>query len=157
MIYSHIYRLVKGGELFDELVRRKTFHEHQAVSIMNSLLSSIAYCHERNIIHRDLKPENILLDNHQSKSSFDIKVIDFGAAVFLDPGQLHQDRFGTVYYVAPEIVKGKGYNSKCDVWSMGVILFALLCGEVPFFSSKDKETLQLVIAGKFHFKQSIWA
>jgi serine/threonine protein kinase len=54
---------------------------------------------------------------------------------------LYQDRFGTVYYVAPEIVRGKGYNNKCDVWSMGVILFALLCGEVPFFSSKDKETL----------------
>jgi len=81
-----IYRLVKGGELFDELVRRKTFHEHQAVAIMNSLLSSIAYCHERNIIHRDLKPENILLDNPSKKGSFDIKVIDFGAAVFLDPG-----------------------------------------------------------------------
>jgi serine/threonine protein kinase len=53
---------------------------------MNSLLSSIAYCHERNIIHRDLKPENILLDNPSGKGTFDIKVIDFGAAVFLDPG-----------------------------------------------------------------------
>ena len=137
-----VYSLVKGGELFDELVRRKTFHEHQAVAIMKSMLSAISYCHERNIIHRDLKPENILLDNVASKGgAFDIKVIDFGAAVFLDPGELYQDRFGTVYYVAPEIVKGKGYNNKCDVWSMGVILFALLCGEVPFFSSKDKDTL----------------
>ena len=109
---------------------------------MKSMLSAISYCHERNIIHRDLKPENILLDNVASKGgAFDIKVIDFGAAVFLDPGQLYQDRFGTVYYVAPEIVRGKGYNNKCDVWSMGVILFALLCGEVPFFSGKDKETL----------------
>lgn len=107
---------------------------------MKSLLSSIAYCHERNIIHRDLKPENILLDNI-SDQELEIKVIDFGAAVFLDPGELHQDRFGTVYYVAPEIVKGKGYNNKCDIWSMGVILFALLCGEVPFFSNKDRETL----------------
>lgn len=119
--------------------------------IMKSLLSSISYCHERNIIHRDLKPENILIDN-PLKSNFEIKVIDFGAAVFLDPGQLYEDRFGTVYYVAPEIVKGEGYNNKCDIWSMGVILFALLCGEVPFFSQKDKETLQLVMAGSFQFK-----
>lgn len=127
-------RLVKGGELFDELVRRKTFHEQQAAMIMKSLLSAIAYCHERNVIHRDLKPENILIDNPLVKN-FEIKVIDFGAAVFLDPGKLYEDRFGTVYYVAPEIVKGKGYNNKCDIWSMGVILFALLCGEVPFFST----------------------
>jgi calcium-dependent protein kinase len=102
---------------------------------MKSLLSAISYCHERNIIHRDLKPENILFDNISGKDrNFEIKVIDFGAAVFLDPGQLYNDRFGTVYYVAPEIVKGKGYNNKCDIWSMGVILFALLCGEVPFFA-----------------------
>ena len=107
---------------------------------MRSLLSAIAYCHDRNVIHRDLKPENILLDNPKNVN-IDIKVIDFGAAIFLDPGQLYEDRFGTVYYVAPEIVKGKGYNNKCDVWSMGLILFALLCGEVPFFSHKDKETL----------------
>ena len=119
--------------------------------IMKSLLSSIAYCHERNVIHRDLKPENILIDNPSSKQ-FEIKVIDFGAAIFLDPGKLYEDRFGTVYYVAPEIVKGEGYNNKCDLWSMGVILFALLCGEVPFFSQKDKETLQLVMAGKYSFR-----
>ena len=139
---------MKGGELFDELVRRKTFHEQQAAIVMKSLLSAIAYCHERNVIHRDLKPENILIDNPAARN-FEIKVIDFGAAIFLDPGKLYEDRFGTVYYVAPEIIRGKGYNNKCDLWSMGVILFALLCGEVPFFSNNDRETLQLVLQGKY--------
>ena len=85
--------------------------------------------------------------------SIEIKVIDFGAAIFLDPGKLYEGRFGTVYYVAPEIVKDrKGYNNKCDVWSIGVILFALLCGEAPFFSLSDVETLKLVISGKYSFK-----
>ena len=77
--------MVKGGELFDELVRRKNFHEAQAARIMKSILSAMAYCHEKNVIHRDLKPENILLDNPKAKF-LDVKVIDFGAAIFLEPG-----------------------------------------------------------------------
>jgi calcium-dependent protein kinase len=127
---NSISRLIKGGELFDELVKRKRFNECDAALIVEKVLSSISYCHEMNIIHRDLKPENILINFNRS-NELDIKVIDFGASLFNDPSKFQNEKFGTVYYVAPEVLSGK-YNNKCDVWSIGVILFILLCGIPPF-------------------------
>lgn len=75
---------------------------------MKSLLSAISYCHQRNVTHRDLKPENILLVDKNSKT-LEIKVIDFGSSVLLQPKSFMTEKFGTVYYVAPEVLKGK-YN-----------------------------------------------
>jgi calcium-dependent protein kinase len=74
----------------------------------------MAYCHERKIIHRDLKPENIMIDDPKLKN-FDIKVIDFGASLIHNAREGLLDKFGTVYYIAPEVIKGN-YNEKCDVW-----------------------------------------
>jgi calcium-dependent protein kinase len=99
----------------------------------------MAYCHEHRIIHRDLKPENILIEEPKNKE-LSIKVIDFGASMFYDPKIPLTDKFGTVYYVAPEVLKGR-YSNKCDVWSIGVILFTLLCGTVPFDGENDDEIL----------------
>jgi calcium-dependent protein kinase len=81
------------------------------------------YCHQKNIVHRDLKPENILLDKDQAK----ITIIDFGTAMKFVKGEKLTQKFGTPYYIAPEVLK-KTYDEKCDIWSIGVIMYLLLCG-----------------------------
>ena len=95
----------------------------------------MSYCHDRKILHRDLKPENILISDPKQKD-FDIKVIDFGASVYHSPSKKLTDKFGTVYYIAPEVLKGRVLD-KSDVWSLGVIMYILLSGEPPFNASED--------------------
>ena len=103
----------KGGELFDEIIRRANFREEDAALIISRILNAMNYCHQRNIVHRDLKPENILLE--QSKAFDAIKIVDFGQARSFDPTRKLHRRLGTPYYIAPEVIRGD-YTSKCDVW-----------------------------------------
>ena len=114
------------------------------------MLSAVAYCHENSIIHRDIKPENILIDWNR-KNMMDIKVIDFGASVFYNPKKNHSEKFGTVYYVAPEVLVGS-YDHRCDVWSIGVVLYILLSGEAPFGGRTDTVILEKIKKGTFDFK-----
>ena len=114
----------------------------------------IAYCHENDIVHRDLKPENILIEDIKS-SKLNVKVIDFGASSLTDPNQKLRDKFGTIYYIAPEVLKGS-YDEKCDVWSLGVILYIMLSGEPPFNGHTDEEIIKAIKKGKISFKESIW-
>ena len=81
----------------------------------------------------------------------EVKIIDFGASLYNEPKKFQSERFGTVYYVAPEVLRSK-YNNKCDVWSIGVILFILLCGDAPFNGGKDEDILKQVREGKFKFQ-----
>jgi len=136
--------------LFEEIIRRKRFEEKDAASIMQKLLSAISYCHENNIIHRDLKPENILIE-YITNNEIEVKIIDFGASVFHDAKKLQTEKFGTVYYVAPEVLAGR-YDYKCDVWSLGVILYVLLCGEAPFAGKNDAEILAKIKIGTLDFR-----
>jgi calcium-dependent protein kinase len=136
--------LAEGGELFDEIERRKYLTEEDAADVISQLLSAIIYCHERRIVHRDLKPENILLENRLT-DKMRIKVIDFGTANAFDP---LKTTTGTAYYMAPEVLM-KDYNEKCDVWSCGVILYILLSGMPPFNGKDDAEILKAVECTKF--------
>jgi calcium-dependent protein kinase len=112
------------------------------------VLSAVAYCHGKKVAHRDLKPENILLD---TKKGDIVKVIDFGTSQVFDNSEKMHQTYGTPYYIAPEVLKQE-YNEKCDLWSIGVILFVLLCGYPPFNGgNKDSETLRKVREGKFSF------
>lgn len=138
-----VTELCTGGELFDEITKRSHFSEADAALITKQVLSAVAYCHSKNICHRDLKPENILLDSKAADSSNSIKVIDFGASQKFDPSKKMNQIYGTAYYIAPEILKSD-YNEKCDVWSVGVILFILLSGRPPFGGDNDKEILDSV-------------
>ena len=95
---------------------------------------AINHCHSKNICHRDLKPENILIDQQNV-----VKVIDFGTAGLVDPNSGISGLRGTSYYVAPEVLdENKAYNQKCDIWSMGVILYVLLTGSAPFNGKSDE-------------------
>ena len=94
----------------------------------------MAYCHERSICHRDLKPENLLVDDQDNDQ---IKIIDFGTAQEFDPDEKMSQLFGTAYYIAPEILLSKKYDEKCDLWSIGVIMYILLTGMPPFDGKDD--------------------
>jgi len=115
-----------GGELFERIKDVSPFTEKVAAHYMKQILSAISYCHVNNIVHRDLKPENILFDSKLTNSN--IKVIDFGASTKFDHNEMMTKRIGTPFYVAPEILLKKPYDEKCDVWSLGVIMYILLCG-----------------------------
>lgn len=118
------------------------------------MLAAVAYCHSNNVAHRDLKPENILVD---VKKDGHIKVIDFGTSHHFtqEDSQMHEV-FGTPYYIAPEVFTGN-YNEKCDMWSIGVILFVMLSGAPPFRADTDDEVIQLVKRAKWSFpNDTIW-
>ena len=131
----------QGGELFDEIIARGKFNEQDAAVVIKQLLSAISYCHSKKVCHRDLKPENILIDN---KETLQIKLIDFGTSQRFEDAENMELVLGTAYYIAPEVLRGH-YDEKCDIWSIGVIMYILLSGEPPFPGSDDKEILKSVV------------
>lgn len=138
--------LCTGGELFDKISEQKNFNETDAAKILKQILSGINYCHQRKVVHRDLKPENILMSRHQDDPK--ITIIDFGTSCYQDPGKILNEKLGTLYYIAPEVLN-KEYDEKCDLWSIGVILFILLCGYPPFNGNNDSEIRKSIKRGKF--------
>eukprot|EP00124_Ichthyophonus_hoferi_P002027 Ihof_evm11s124 gene=Ihof_evmTU11s124 len=117
-----------GGELFDYIVAHKQVKEREARKFFRQIVSAIDYCHASSIIHRDLKPENLLLDENKN-----IKIIDFGFSNTYKPNSLLDTFCGSPFYAAPEMVGGRKYlGPEVDMWSIGVILYTLLCGCLPF-------------------------
>jgi len=140
--------LMEGGELYEEIVKRKTFTEADAAELIRQLCEALAYLHERGIVHRDLKLENLLL---KKKGSLEIKLADFGLSK-LYSGQALQTACGTPFYVAPDVLLGTGYGPAVDMWSVGVLLYVLLSGRLPFAADSDAELFRLIIAGKLVWK-----
>jgi calcium-dependent protein kinase len=134
--YYLVTELCKGGELFDEIVTKVCFSEKEAAAIIQQILQAVAYCHDLGIVHRDLKPENVLIDKELNNT---LKIIDFGTSTIYDKssGPL-KTTHGTSYYIAPEVLN-KRYDDRCDVWSIGVILYILLSGKPPFDGDNDEE------------------
>ncbi len=150
-----VTEICKGGELFDEILSRAKFDESDAAIVMKQLLSAINYCHKKNIVHRDLKPENMLLE--QDRDLEKIKIVDFGTSLVYDESRKLDEKLGTAYYIAPEVIK-KSYNEKCDLWSCGVIMYILLSGEPPFNDPRaDNEAImKKVEAGKYDITSGVW-
>ena len=108
-------------------------------------------------MHRDLKPENLLLDQKGKVGGHvHIKLIDFGTSTLFSPKQKANGKFGTPYYIAPEILIRDTYTEKIDLWSAGVIMYIILCGYPPFNGSSDNAVLKGVLAGDFDFPQEDW-
>ena len=146
-----------GGELFGRLAENGYLNESESAKIMKKLFSALKYLHERGISHRDLKPENFLF-SHRGQDA-EIKIIDFGLSKrnnneFSD-GTILKTVVGTPLYVAPEVLKRK-YDVRCDNWSMGVILYIMLCGNPPFYADNNRDVFQKVLSGKFEMKGSTW-
>lgn len=150
-----VTEICKGGELFDEILNRSKFDENDAAIVMRQLLSAINYCHTKKIVHRDLKPENMLLE--QDKDLEKIKIVDFGTSLMYDPSKKLEEKLGTAYYIAPEVIK-KSYNEKCDLWSCGVIMYILISGEPPFNDPRaDNEAImKKVELGKYDLEHGVW-
>jgi calcium-dependent protein kinase len=149
-----ILRFIEGGELFNGIIRRKFMCEENAAYIIGQLIWAITYCHSRAIVHRDLKPENILIDSITEEGKLNIKIIDFGAVLFVQSKAKLSETKGTPYYIASEVLKGS-YNEKCDVWSIGVILLILLSGCVSFNDRTDKEIMENVTKGEYNLECTI--
>lgn len=114
---------------------------------------AVNYIHKNSIVHRDIKPENVIFQNEKELR---LKLIDFGTAQKFVPGQFMIQQYGTPYYMAPEVIKGC-YNEKCDLWSVGVILYILLTNEPPFQGDTDAEILHIIVSFKtFMFEQPAW-
>ncbi|KAB8295012.1 hypothetical protein EYC80_006959 [Monilinia laxa] len=124
-----VLEYVDNGELFAQIANNGRLPEEIAMKYFRQLLSAVGYCHSYNICHRDLKPENILIT-----STGDIKIADFGmAALHQGPDHKLRTSCGSPHYAAPELIGGHKYRGdKVDIWSMGVILYASLCGRLPF-------------------------
>ncbi|EGG15187.1 protein kinase 1 [Cavenderia fasciculata] len=151
-----VLELVTGGELFDRIITEKKFTEDVGRYIMRQICLAVQYLHSRGIAHRDLKPENILC---HSPETYVIKISDFGLSRALDEGSFMKTMCGTPQYVAPEILtKGEreGYGKSVDLWSIGVILYILLCGFPPFGDPSDVNFFDRVKRGGFSFPSPYW-
>ena len=149
-----ITEYIRGEELFNKIQEVYRFSEEDSAIIIKSVLQAITYCHSRGIIHRDLKPENILIPSGSNKVDYTLlKIIDFGASVLKkDDGKI-SFRFGTPYYIAPEVLQ-ESYNEKCDVWSIGVILYLLLIGQAPFDGEDDDIICQKIISEEIDYENN---
>lgn len=140
-----IMEYASGKELFDYIVLKKRLQETEACKFYQQILSGIEYLHKLRIVHRDLKPENLLLDSKKN-----IKIVDFGLSNLYNKGQLLKTACGSPCYAAPEMINGKAYKGvMVDIWSSGIILFAMICGYLPFEDNNNDVLYQKITDGKF--------
>jgi len=146
-----VMECLTGGELFDRIARRKRFSEKDAANAAWQMLLAVNYLHSHGLVHRDLKLENFLFESHQSDH---LKLIDFGFSKIVDPDTNMTMSCGTMGYVAPEVLR-KSYTNKCDMWSLGVTVFTLLFGYMPFQGS-EREQMKKIVKGEYVVREKVW-
>ncbi|OHS95547.1 CAMK family protein kinase [Tritrichomonas foetus] len=136
--YYIVQEYAPNGSILDYLNNNTRLTEAMARRFFTEILIAAEFMHKNHVFHRDLKAENILLDENNN-----IKIIDFGMSTHFNSYEaLFFDRCGSLGYAAPEVIKNKGYTAKSDIWSIGVILYALLIGELPFKGNSDAEIIE---------------
>uniref|UniRef100_A0A672ICF8 non-specific serine/threonine protein kinase n=1 Tax=Salarias fasciatus TaxID=181472 RepID=A0A672ICF8_SALFA len=157
-----VMELLQGGELLERIKRKKLFGEAEASQLLQCLVSAVSFMHDAGVVHRDLKPENVLFTDESEDSV--LKVIDFGFARLCPAGSAPlQTPCFTLQYAAPELFESAGYDKACDLWSLGVILYTMLSGQVPFQSEQGGMTssyaadiMQKIKEGDFSLDGEAW-
>lgn len=145
-----VMELCAGGDLLNYVRKRRRLKEPTAQKIFKQIIDGLSYIHSKNIAHRDIKLDNILLDGKGN-----VKIADFGVSRQIQEGQMMREQCGTPAYIAPEILRNRGYTPNVDLWSAGVVLFAMLYGTVPFKAQTMEELHQLILKGKYLLKEDI--
>lgn len=141
MIMEH----ANGGELFDYIVRHTRLSEKQAAKLFAELIAGIEYLHKSGVCHRDLKPENLLLDYDNT-----LKIVDFGLSNLYERGQTLKTACGSPCYAAPEMIAGKKYHGlQADIWSCGVVFYAMVAGYLPFEDPKTSNLYKKIMAADY--------
>ncbi|KAK2377601.1 Calcium-dependent protein kinase 17 [Trifolium repens] len=148
-----VMELCAGGELFDRIIAKGHYTERAAASLLRTIVQIVHTCHSMGVIHRDLKPENFLLLNKDENSP--LKATDFGLSVFYKQGETFKDIVGSAYYIAPEVLKRK-YGPEVDIWSVGVMLYILLCGVPPFWAESENGIFNAILRGHVDFSSDPW-
>mmetsp|Transcript_54194 Transcript_54194/g.158231 ORF Transcript_54194/g.158231 Transcript_54194/m.158231 type:complete len:546 (-) Transcript_54194:196-1833(-) len=147
-----VMECMEGGELFDRVMEQKRFSERDAADAIWQMLLALNYIHSHGIVHRDIKLENFLYD---SKGSSHLKLIDFGFSKMWDPNIRMHVSCGTLAYVAPEVLE-RSYTSQCDMWSLGVIVFILLAGYMPFAGGNQQVQSRKIAEGNYTLRPERW-
>ncbi|KDO28031.1 CAMK/CAMK1 protein kinase [Saprolegnia parasitica CBS 223.65] len=151
---SMVTELMEGGELFDYIVNKGTLSEIEASCLVRKITSALAYMHACGVVHRDLKPENLLLTSKSPNA--EVKIIDFGLAKLLHDNQT-RSFLGTRGYLAPEMLRRQSYSKSVDVWALGVIVYVLLCGCLPFNDDGSKINSDKAARAKFGLRFPRWS
>lgn len=140
-----------AGDLLHYVKKKRRLPENEARFIFKQVLYGLGHCHCRSVLHRDIKLDNVLLDNEKG-----IKLCDFGVSKIIKKHQFIKEQCGTPAYIAPEIIADEGYEGFfADLWSLGVVLYAMLCGTVPFKAPNMKELHVLIKKGDYKFPVEI--
>ncbi|CAB1324172.1 unnamed protein product [Coregonus sp. 'balchen'] len=144
-----VMEYVSGGELFDYICKHGRVEDKEARRLFQQIISGVDYCHRHMVVHRDLKPENVLLDH--SKNA---KIADFGLSNMMSDGEFLRTSCGSPNYAAPEVISGRLYaGPEVDIWSCGVILYALLCGTLPFDDEHVPTLFKKIRGGVFYMPE----
>ncbi|CAH3040950.1 unnamed protein product [Porites lobata] len=157
-----VLELLSGGELLERIRKKKNFSEAEASNIIRKLASAVEFMHGRGVVHRDLKPENLLFEDNTENA--ELKIVDFGFARLKPENQPLQTPCFTAAYAAPEVISQislrSGYDESCDLWSLGVIMYTMLSGQVPFQSSNSFRSSDLIMQrithGDIRFEGPQW-
>ncbi|KAG9278490.1 death-associated protein kinase 2 [Astyanax mexicanus] len=151
-----VVELIRGGELFDFVAEKENLTEIEAIEFLKQILKGVAFMHSKQIAHFDLKPENIMLSDKKVEHP-EIKIIDFGLAQRLTPGEEYRSLCGTPQYIGPEVINYEPLSVASDMWSIGVITYILLSGLSPFQGDTDEETLRNIVDMKYEFEEQYFS
>jgi serine/threonine protein kinase len=146
---------IEGGTLGQYLKKNNfNFTEQQAANMIYQIASGIKYLHNYGIVHRDLKPDNIMITEPNEKGI--LKIMDFGLSKIVSSQEKMIDGYGTLSYVAPEVLLRAPYNKEVDIWSLGIILYYILCGHLPFKGRKEVIIAEKIVSDDLEFDEDEW-